>query len=121
MNKDTLAKSLLIAGVLLAGIVGMVYNQHLKSLPQKYCIGTITKVVKPVKGGKQAFYLYSIDGREYSNSINIGKFDAVATVGSLFVVSVPVDHRNSGVMLFDRPIPNGTRQPLEGWDAIPEF
>ncbi len=100
MTKEALAKMLLFTIILLVSIIGTIFNNRLDALPQKYTVGQIIEIAKPIKGGLQAIYKYSINGNEYSNSVNIGTFDSVAKVGARFIVSIPINYWSSGVMLF---------------------
>jgi hypothetical protein len=121
-NKNDFKKRLVwVFGIVIIGLAFSIYNDHLRTLPQKYTSGTIYKVYKPPKGGPVAAFKYYIGGKEYQNSRSISGNESLAKVGSTFLVEYPVDHESSGVLLFENPVPSTEKPPYQGWSSKPSF
>jgi len=121
MTKQGIRNTLIFGGIILLSILGFLYTEFMQSLPQDYTIGTINKIWKPVKGGKQVNYKYYVNGEEYEGNIDYHGYESVAQPGRRFLVQYPEDYKHEGRMILDIPIPDGIEAPPNGWSERPSF
>ena len=121
MTKERKKVITVVIGILLVGLSGQLYNNYLDSLPQDYTVGEVIDIYKPAKGNTRAEFRYVLNNKEYKQSINNYGYEKVAKVGKRFLVEYPLNHEESGVLLFDDPVPDGVEAPPNGWAEKPVF
>lgn len=118
-KKEKLKGLAILVSIIVIGIAATIYDKYLQSLPKKYTVGAIDKIWKPLKGGAQASYVYSVNGMEYDGNVSNYGYEEVAKPGRIFIVD---DTKvNRGIMLLDKPVPDSVVAPKDGWDEIPDF
>lgn len=115
-------RGLIVAGaILLIGLGYEAYHSYLRSLPQDYTIGIIIDIWQPAKGGPVMEYEYFVLGKKNIGSGGFYGYEDVTKIGHRFVVEYPKDHPGAGVVLLDKPVPDGVVAPEDGWDELPDF
>ncbi len=99
----------------------MTYTELMRNQPQNYTIGTINKIWKPVKGGKQVSFKYSVNGTEYYGNVDYFGYELIAKPGKRFLVNFNKDYAWDGFMNLNIPVPNGSNAPIDGWEEHPIF
>lgn len=120
-KKEKIKGIAILAGIIVIGIAATIYDKYFKSMPQNYTIGTIDKIWKPLKGGTQASYVYSVNGMEYDGNVSNYGYEEVARPGKRFIVEYPEAKVNRGVLILDKPVPDSMVVPENGWGEMPDF
>jgi len=121
VQKEKIKGIALIASIILIGLIAQLYKNSVYENPKVYTIGTIIKLSSTASMEMQAIYSYSLDGKKYKNSQNNFGYKSVANIGRRFLVSIPIGHNNYGVIMFDQPVPDEVKAPVEGWSELPNF
>jgi len=106
---------------MLGSIMLIIHGRWLGTLPQKYTVGKVLDIYKPAKGGIMAKYEYQFYGNKYEQHIPLGSYRNKIKERERYLVEVPNGYSNQGLILFDKPVPDSVKAPLNGWDKPPKF
>lgn len=107
--------------LIIAMIVIYFYERKIRSLPQRYTVGTVKKVNKSSSGGFIATYEYQINGETFRATSPLGYYYGKVHRYEKYLVAVPEGHKKEGLMLFECRMQDTIQAPIEGWRTLPEF
>lgn len=121
-QKTSLVKKWVYAGIILIGILLFTsWKKYLRSLPQDYTVGEISRIYLPGKGGWLAVFNYSVSGERFSSKIPLKEFSSEPEVGLYFVIEYPEKFSGKfGTLRPDIPVENTIIVPPDGWDKLPD-
>lgn len=69
----------------------------------------------------RAEYKYQIHEDIYTISASLGDYRNEVKKGGKYLVKIPEDHPDDGLILFEYPVPDSVVAPEEGWNELPAF
>ncbi|MBG9377054.1 hypothetical protein I5907_12490 [Panacibacter sp. DH6] len=83
-----------------------------------YTVAIITSFTNPTDGGKDANFIYTVNGKKYKGFFNASKIDT--RIGDRYFLKFLKSDPDISQFLFDMSVPDSIINiPKEGWEQLP--
>lgn len=126
INKETLSKYFLISiGVFIVFVFlyGIFINTPKFQKKGKYTVGLLYKYRSTKGGGRQAFFMYSVNGKDFKERSSVSSKDLNDNdIGKRFIVKYVEGEESLSNLLLQYPVPDSIKSaPPNGWKELPNW